>query len=501
MTSTRSLLTSTSMPVLLLLLAAGCALPATEESAAEEVGEAEQAAPMARTQNTHNSLHPYELFYSPIAANPTALTILSSLGLQEAMSYDYMQRQLHSAYGGARAMKYIVSCALPAGTVITSRDPFTNQNLTFEGEIGLCPSWQANAPTAECRELVSACVLARVNSTGKRIPISLHGAGVTGDEEVMPERVLKNKQKVASFDACATRMWGESRNCGWWPVGVYECPPDEQVVVGAGADVTGCGNILGKSGFDSMLRVCSGIHGCDVTPPPSEASYNQRLRSNDDTCGYNPSVSFTCPASGFFSVMGASWDTYVMPDKPTDDEVFSVGIKKYYGSDWVEESKKATDKEVFKYVEGAFYGDIFDSTKLEWAWHRWIDHNGVPHTNYQPQANIQGVTYPPLYHGGHACYSARLTQGEANLRERMCTAEGCLMNVAGACRGQAPGRTGNINRCEGVNAMGVGEYDNCHDASYGPRHALPLTTYLYDGCDAATDSSLCQISEAFVPLY
>ena len=49
--------------------------------------------------------------------------------------------------------------------------------------------------------------------------------------------------------------------------------------------------------------------------------------------------------------------------------------------------------------------------------------------------------------------------------------------------------------------MGVGEYDNCHDASYGPRHALPLTTYLYDGCDAATDSSLCQISEAFVPLY
>ena len=207
MTSTRSLLSSTSM--LVLLFATGCALPATEESAAEEVGEAEQAAPMARTQNTHNSLHPYELFYSPIAANPTALTILSSLGLQEAMSYDYMQRQLHSAYGGARAMKYIVSCALPAGTVITSRDPFTNQNLTFEGEIGLCPSWQANAPTAECRELVSACVLARVNSTGKRIPISLHGAGVTGDEEVMPERVLKNKPRGCGVRA-ATAAGGRS---------------------------------------------------------------------------------------------------------------------------------------------------------------------------------------------------------------------------------------------------------------------------------------------------
>lgn len=497
MTSTRSLLSSTSM--LVLLFAAGCTLPATEESAAEEVGEAEEAAAMARTQNTHNSLHPYELFYSPIAANPTALAILSTTGLQAAMSSDYMQWQLHSAYGGARAMKYIVSCALPAGRVITSRDPFTNQNLTFEGEIGLCEEWQTNAPSPECRELVSACVLARVNATGKRIPISLHGAGVTGDDEVMPERVLKNKQKVASFDICGTVSTGPNRNCGWWPVGVYHCHPGQPVVVGAGADVTGCGNHLGSSSFDSMLRVCSGIHGCDAAPPPSEASYNRRLGSNDDTCGYNPSVSFECPSDGFFSVMGAAYNS---SRAGSIFDIFSVGVKKDFGFGFVEVDAKATDAMVFKYVEGAFYGDIFDSTKLEWAWHLSIDQSGVPHTNHPPPA-VVGQTFPPLYKGGYACYSAQFSEGEAHLRERMCTAEGCLMNVAGACREQAPGRWGSTNRCEGVNALGVGEYDNCHAAASGPRYTYthPLTTYLYDPCDATTSPASCQINAAFAPLY
>lgn len=500
MTSTRSLLSSTSM--LVLLFATGCALPATEDLTAEEVGEAEEAAGMARTQNTHNSLRPNDLFYSPIAANPFALAMLSSSGLQEAMSYDFMQRQLHPSYSGAKVMEYIVSCALPAGRVITSRDPFTNKNLTFEGEIGLCEEWQTEAPSPECRELVSACVLARVNATGKRIPISLHGDGVTGDEEVLPERVLKNGQKVASFNTCGTVSTGENRNCGWWPVGVYYCGPGESVVVGAGADVTGCGNTLGKSSFDSMIRVCSGIHGCDAAPPLSEASYNQVLGSDDDICGYNPSVVITCPASGFFSVMGAAYNSSLTPQNPSDPNVFSVEAKTYLADGFVEVRPKALERMVFRYVEGAFYGDIFDYTKLEQAWHISIDQSGLKHTNHPPPANV-GQTFPPLYKGGYACYSAQFTEGEAHLRERMCTAEGCLMNVAGACREQAPGHWGSTNRCEGVNALGVGEYDNCHAAASGPRYTYthPLTTYLYDPCDATTSPASCQINAAFAPLY
>jgi hypothetical protein len=66
-------------------------------------------------------------------------------------------------------MDYLVSCALPEG------DQITWQSETWEGELGLCPAWKNSAPDLACQELVSSCLLARINAYGETVQISLRG--------------------------------------------------------------------------------------------------------------------------------------------------------------------------------------------------------------------------------------------------------------------------------------------------------------------------------------
>lgn len=65
--------------------------------------------------------------------------------------------------------EYLVSCALPEG------DAITWQSLTWPGELGLCPAWKDSAPDLACQELVSSCLLARINAYGETVQISLRG--------------------------------------------------------------------------------------------------------------------------------------------------------------------------------------------------------------------------------------------------------------------------------------------------------------------------------------
>ena len=75
----------------------------------------------------------------------------------------------------ARAvLKYIVSCALPR----TGQVDFTVDavSYTYEGELGLAPQWaNTGVCNTACQELVSACVMSRVDYLGEKVLISLRG--------------------------------------------------------------------------------------------------------------------------------------------------------------------------------------------------------------------------------------------------------------------------------------------------------------------------------------
>ena len=75
------------------------------------------------------------------------------------------------------ALTYIVGCALPAGNSVTATytEGGTQMQMTYNGEIGLAPSWTTTALTTTEQQLLSGCVLARVNLTGVAVTVSLRG--------------------------------------------------------------------------------------------------------------------------------------------------------------------------------------------------------------------------------------------------------------------------------------------------------------------------------------
>lgn len=76
---------------------------------------------------------------------------------------------------GRKAIAYLTKCALPAGHVITKG------SYSFQGGYGLCPEWEyrgvdgSNNQYAQsdrtCQNLVSACLLAHINTSGVHVPL------------------------------------------------------------------------------------------------------------------------------------------------------------------------------------------------------------------------------------------------------------------------------------------------------------------------------------------
>ena len=76
-------------------------------------------------------------------------------------------------------MAYLVRCALPAGVSITKQDA-DGVSYTFNGQIGVAPSWQWGACDSECQLQVTPCMLAHVNTSGVHIPL-----WIVGDNSVL----------------------------------------------------------------------------------------------------------------------------------------------------------------------------------------------------------------------------------------------------------------------------------------------------------------------------
>jgi hypothetical protein len=102
-----------------------------------------------------------------LSGNGLVLNALSSSGLTPT-SY------LMNSADGRSTISYLVRCALPAGTTLTKKDQ-NGASYSFTGQIGVAPQWNGGTCDVNCQQLVSACLLAHVNTSGQHIAIWLDG--------------------------------------------------------------------------------------------------------------------------------------------------------------------------------------------------------------------------------------------------------------------------------------------------------------------------------------
>ncbi len=81
---------------------------------------------------------------------------------------------LMTTAGGRNTVAYLVRCALAAGDTLVKQDQ-SGVSYTFNGGIGLCPAWKNGGVHGTnyrtCQNMVSACLMAHVNTAGVHIPI------------------------------------------------------------------------------------------------------------------------------------------------------------------------------------------------------------------------------------------------------------------------------------------------------------------------------------------
>src|SRR6185312_13671787 len=77
---------------------------------------------------------------------------------------------------GRRTVAYIAKCALSSGDNLVKQDQ-NGATFTFPGSLGLAPQWKTGACDSNCQELVSACLIAHVNSYGVHYPLWLDSTG------------------------------------------------------------------------------------------------------------------------------------------------------------------------------------------------------------------------------------------------------------------------------------------------------------------------------------
>jgi hypothetical protein len=105
---------------------------------------------------------------------------------------------------------------------------------------------------------------------------------------------LDVEEAQSPLSACPAQQAGPGRECGWTMAPGFEgasCVPGEAIVVG-------CGCAGGTCAGDPMIRVCEGTDACAGT---------SALALVDDACGVCPETFFTCPDSGVYSVLVASF--------------------------------------------------------------------------------------------------------------------------------------------------------------------------------------------------
>jgi hypothetical protein len=77
---------------------------------------------------------------------------------------------LMTSSSGRQVVQYLAKCALAPGDSLTKTDQ-NGASYTFQGSIGLAPQWKDQYCNQACAEMMSACMMAHINSSGVHIPL------------------------------------------------------------------------------------------------------------------------------------------------------------------------------------------------------------------------------------------------------------------------------------------------------------------------------------------
>ncbi|WP_437833096.1 hypothetical protein [Sorangium sp. So ce1153] len=379
-------------------------------------------------------------------------------------------------------MDYIVYFALNEGqTVSVDVGP---KHYEWNGHMGACASsgtamgdWFNKLPTNACLEAVSASVLARVNALDKVVVLSMRGPGspLALHDKVPVETRYREKDgstgeaiEIESFSRCDGGGGPASAtdNCGWSARYVGQCmaqkfgeTENRKVTLKLGP--------VQVSPSPVFVRVCAGIHGCNDGAYP-EADFRKKYIEHIKSAMLKSpdyAVEFECPANGPMmdvseadAVPEASYGYFsvMLPEKSAAFDVVPVATE--------ELTYPAPEVDVFRYREGAFYGNIFDSTS----------------------ASDAGSSKDVLFDKQYACFSKYLTVGDANIADRLCAlpwsgaTENCFVNVPKPCAADIPG-TANSCACNESDANTGLVYASCVEG--GSHWEYPITSYLNHPCD------------------
>jgi hypothetical protein len=79
---------------------------------------------------------------------------------------------------GRNTLSYLIKCALPAGHSITK--VYNGVSYSFPGQLGVGAAWETGACNNTCQEMISACVMAHINTSGKHINLWLDSPNTLG---------------------------------------------------------------------------------------------------------------------------------------------------------------------------------------------------------------------------------------------------------------------------------------------------------------------------------
>lgn len=403
---------------------------------------------------THNGLSARSLLSNAITLNPKALRILTDNPLDDALfdaqKRPYMNRQLVDS-NARDVMDYIVSCALDRSSRVRYVDPTTGASQVWEGEMGLCKSWGTKKPSVECLRLVSSCLFARTNRMHRWVP------ALFTSPTLAPRDRVEITTKVPKSDASAGVAEGTdipAFSHGWKPGYVGRCTPLTPFALSISNPSTCTG---------ASLRVCAGIYGCgDKT--------TRFLGEKDRPCNDAPLV-FTCPVGGFFGVMTKPHKAAIRLAVMTTPDALEIVPRGSSAG-----SYPASEKEVFTFMEGAFFGNLFEPDGLPKV-REVVLENGRPKVTSGDDDD--SVANPHIY----ACYSlANDEEAVADINARVCAKPGskkCFPNKPRRCHFKDPA----VNAKDGYHCKwrsDDGVYRDCRgdDGIIYPS----ITVYLHERC-------------------
>jgi len=225
-----------------------------------------------------------------------------------------------------KSLAYWVSCACDASVAIPFSDTHGLISTTLYGGLGLAPIWCGSDPNARVPEseqqIVSACLLARVNLKGKHFPLSLRslesGTALTTNEALTHRSGLAMywgnlwKQPHTDYDTTTSVSTDLATTGGtWWNMERFSCsaasdqggfgPYHNEPVLGRSCDTTDCAGHLECLGSCDSPRKRLGESG--AWKPGDLTSYYKAVKASD---GYQQTAADPTVAGGLTRNWAAS---------------------------------------------------------------------------------------------------------------------------------------------------------------------------------------------------